>query len=194
MKISTKKAFTLVEMTFVILLLGVIGIVVATMIVRGFQSYRYGQEAISSQEEAAKAMRDFEKNARGSTQVIASTADTYEFYAYLLGDEQPAPSKVRYFSENGEFKKGIIEPTGPGPVFNYPPEEENVSMIIKNVTNGSDLFRYFNDTSSQISDPVPTDAVRMVQFQIMVDKDPNKSPDAVTTITRVNLRNLKTNL
>jgi type II secretory pathway pseudopilin PulG len=194
MKIKLVKAFTLVEMTVVILILGVIGIVVATMIVRSFQSYRFSQDTIDMQEESAKAMRDFEKIARGSTQVITSDPDNYEFYTYLLNDIQPAPSKVRYFVQNGTFEKGITEPVGPGPIFTYPEENENIMPLSKYVINSTAMFKYFNDAGNQIAAPVPKDAVRMVEFTITVDKDTGKKPEAITEKTKVNLRNLKTNL
>lgn len=181
-------------MTVVIVLLGVVGIVVATMIVRGFQSYRFSQETIDTQEEAAKAMRDFEKIARGTTQVLVSDPSVYEFYTYLAGDDQPAPSKIRYFVENSEFKKGIIAPVGTGPTFDYPAENENVIPVCENVINGATLFNYSNDANEEIPAPVPKDAVRMVEFTITLDKDTSKKPDSITETTQVNLRNLKTNL
>jgi prepilin-type N-terminal cleavage/methylation domain-containing protein len=192
--IFTKKGFTLIEMTVVIVLLGTIGIVVATMIVRSFQSYRFSQDTMQMQEAAAKVMRDFEKTARGGTQVLTSDPDTYEFYTYLLNDLQPAPSKVRYFVQNGVFEKGITEPSGPGPIFNYLIANENVEPLGKYVINGGALFKYYNDASNKISEPVPADAVRMVQITVTVDKDTSKKPDPITETTKVNLRNLKTNL
>lgn len=184
----------MIEMTVVIVLLGMVGALVATMIVRGFQSYHFSQETINTQEEAAKCMRDFEKIARGSTEVIASEEGTYEFYAYLLNDAQPAPSKIRYFYENGSFKRGVIQPSGTGPVFDYPAANENVQPICDYVTNGSTLFKYFYDSSAEIESPVPKDAVRMVELTITLDKDTGKKPEAISQTTIVNLRNLKTNL
>lgn len=189
-----KKAYTLIELTVVIALLGVIGIVVATMIVRNFQSYRFSRDTINTQEEAAKALRDFEKIARGTTQVITSTSSVYEFYTYLANDSQPAPSKIRYFVENGEFMKGVIAPVGTGPTFDYPIADENVIPVCPNVINGATLFNYFNDANAEITSPVPPDAVKMIQFTITLDKDTSKKPDPITETTKANLRNLKTNL
>lgn len=192
--IKFKKAYTLVELLVVVLLLSVIGLVVSAMIARGFENYRFSQIAIDTQENAAKAMGDFEKSSRGTTQVVESSSSVYEFYTYLANDMQPAPSKIRYFVENGEFKKGIIAPVGTGPTFDYPAENENIEPICKHVTNGTLLFNYFNDSNVEIPSPVPPDAVKMVQFTITLDKDTSKKPEAITEITKVNLRNLKTNL
>ncbi len=184
----------MVEMTVVIVLLGLVGALVATMIVRGFQSYKFSQETISMQEEAAKCMRDFEKIARGSTEVVTSEPGEYEFYAYLLNDAQPAPSKIRYFTEDGSLKRGVIQPSGAGPVFDYPAANENISGLCDYVTNGDTIFTYYNDSNAEISEPVPKDAVRMVEFSISLDKNTSKPPEAVSQTTKVNLRNLKTNL
>lgn len=194
MKIKYKKGISLIELTVTAGLFVVISGLMMVMIVRSYNAYRFSRQTIDAQEKAAEAMRDFEKNTRGATQILASTPSELTFYSYLLDDLQPAPSRVRYYVENGNLMKGVIHPTGAGPVFDYPTGEEFFKPIAKNVINGDNLFLYYNDASVQIGDPTPIDAVRMIKLTVTIDQDPASPPGAITSTTNVNLRNLKTNL
>lgn len=194
MKINYKKGISLIEMTVTAGLFVVISGLLIVMIVRSYNSYRYSRQTIDAQEKASVAMRDFEKNTRGATQILNSSPNELIFYSYLLDDRQPAPSRVRYYVENGNLAKGVIHADGTGPIFDYPTDQEFYKIIAKNVINGDNLFLYYNDASVQIGDPVPADAVRMIKFTISIDKNTANPPEAITEITSVNLRNLKTNL
>lgn len=194
MKLRYKKGISLIELTVTAGLFVVISGLMLVMIVRSYNSYRFSQQTIDAQEKASVVMRDFEKNTRGATEILTSTPSELTFYAYLLDDRQPAPSRVRYYVENGSFMKGVIYATGAGPIFDYPVDQEFSKAIAKNVINGNSLFLYYNDASVQIGEPTPVDAVKMIKLTISIDKDVNNSPDAITEITSVNLRNLKTNL
>lgn len=188
-----KRGFTLSELVVVIGILGVLTLLVSTIIVRSMETYRFNREAAGYQEEAAKAIRDFEKSARGATLVLESTPIVFSFYVYMPKDDYPAPSRVRYFLSGGQIIRGEIKPSGSGPVFDYPLELETFKTIVKNVTN-TEIFSYYNDVSDVIEDPVPEDAVRMTKISLTVDKDTNSPPLGITEETAINLRNVKTNL
>lgn len=188
-----KKAFTLPELVVVVAMLSILTLLISTIIVRSFQTYRFNREGAGYQEQALRAMLDFEKNVRGATEIVSSDVDNFEFYVYLPKDDYPAPSKVRYFFENNQMKRAVIRPEGIGPVFDYPPASEVISVVIYNVTSPN-LFNYFNDVSEEITEPVAIDAVRMVKITLSVDKDTSTPPATVTETTSISLRNLKTNL
>lgn len=194
MKIQFKKGVSLIEMTVTAGLFVVISGLLMVMIVRSYNSYSYSKQTIDAQEKASQAMRDFEKNTRGATQILIASSNELSFYSYLLDDLQPAPSKVRYYVESGNLIKGVIHAEGAGPIFSYPIDQEFFNIISRNVTNGDNLFKYYNDASVEIGSPTPADAVRMINFAITIDKDTASPPDAITSTTSVNLRNLKTNL
>ena len=189
-----KKAMSLIEIILTSGLFVIIGALMVVMIVRGLSSYQNSQKLIDAQEKAAQALRDFEKTTRGAVSVLSSDPDELIFQGYLLGDMQPAASQIRYYCDEGSLIKGVIHPEGTGPTFIYPPSEEFSQMVVRNVVNCPTLFTYYNDASVQVSDPVPTEAVRMVKLSVSIDEDVNKAPEALATSTSVNLRNLKTNL
>lgn len=194
MKILRKKGMSLMEIVITAGLFVILASLMVVMIVRGLNSYQNSKETIDAQDKAAHAMRDFEKTARGATEILVSDPDELDFYAYMVGDQQPAPSQIRYFVENNQLVKGVIHPSGSGPTFIYPSQDEFRQMVVSDLTNGSSLFTYYNDVSNQITAPVPPDAVRMIKLTVSIDKNIQKPPSAITEITSVNLRNLKTNL
>lgn len=191
---KTKIGFSLVELIITAGVLALMSALLSIMIVKGFQSYRFSREVIYTQDQLAKAFRDFESVARGATEVEVSDQDEFIFFTYLPQDVYPAPSRIRYFMDGTTLKRGQIPPSGAMPPYAYPPQDESVKEIVKNVTNGSTLFQYYNDSSDLIEPPVPPDAVKMVKITVTSDKDSYAKPDAITETTDVSLRNLKTNL
>ncbi len=193
-KSKFKKGISLIELVVTAGLFVVISGLLLVMITRSLNSYRFSRATIDAQEKAATAMRDFEKSTRGATEILSAAPNELIFYTYLLDDIQPAPSRVRYYVDSNNLMKGVIHPSGAGPIFDYPTGEEFSRPIAKDIVNISDVFIYYNAASSQIGTPVPADAVRMIKFTASVDKDVNSPPEASTISTTVNLRNLKTNL
>lgn len=189
-----KKGMTLIEIIITAGLFVVISGLMVVMLFQGLKSYRNGRDLIDAQEKVAQALRDFEKSTRGATAVISSDPDELIIDGYLLGDQQPAASRIRYYCQGTSLIKGVIHPQGTGPIFTYPAEEEFSQMVVSNVINCSILFTYMNDASALIANPVPIDAVRMVKLTVSVDKDITQAPEAITASTSVNLRNIKTNL
>jgi len=192
---------SLLEVLITITLVAVIGILVAVLMGRTLHSYRTNQETIRVQDRVASVMRDFESVARGATEVIVAESDQFEFYTYLAGDAHPAPSKIRYYFENNEIRKGRIAPEGEGPNYTYPAENEAIEVLTEDIIS-EDIFLYYsdvnfdydNESATLLEEPISTTAVRMVNISISADKDPNIPPDVITEATLVSLRNLKNNL
>ncbi|HOX41254.1 MAG TPA: type II secretion system protein [bacterium] len=193
--INTKFAagYTLIEMTVVIALIGLLSIAISSFFSYGNKSYREGMQKIDTDEICAKAVRDVEKNARGATEITEATANTFEFYAFLRDDIHPAPSKVRYYLANGELIRSTIAPEGSGPTFTYMENNKKVEIIAEHVV-GAEIFSYYNDASSTLSFPVQTDAIKMVEFSIAIDFNTVTPPGPAVQSTFVQFRNLKTNL
>lgn len=199
--VKYKKGMTLLEVLITISFVAAIGILVAVLMGRALKSYRFNQETVRVQDKVAAVMRDFESIARGATEVLSAESDQFEFFSYLAGDAHPAPSKIRYYFEDNSIKKGRISPSGSGPDYTYPAENEKVEILSKDITS-SNLFLYYSDVNfdydfeeaTLLEDPVSVTAVRMVSIMVSSDKDPNQAPDVIVEKTLVSLRNLKNNL
>jgi len=201
MKFKKKNGLTLIEIVITIALIGAIGLIVVSLTGSSLKNYRVSQETIRVQDKVAAIMRDFESVARGTTEVITAESGQFELYAYLAGDAHPAPSKIRYYFENGTISKGKIAPDGAGPTYLYPAENEEIEVLSEDITE-ENLFKYYSDVnfdydneeSTILEEPVSTTAVRMVRISISSDKNLDQPPGEITEITLVSLRNLKSNL
>lgn len=188
-----KKAFTIIEMVMVTFLIGILSFLVATMLTRSTKSYKFGVERLSLNEAAAKSVRDFEKITRGATSVVSANTNTITFFAYLLGDNHPAPSKISYYLESSTLYRSVISPVEVGDQFTYPETNIEIIKISENVLDDN-FFNYYNALNQELALPVQLDNIRAVRFTVSIDNDINLPPSNVAETTVVQLRNLKTNL
>lgn len=188
-----KRAFSLAEMVVVIGLLAIITVVVAAFLSQSLKSYRIKRQSIELQEKAAQVMRKFEQTVRAGSKVISADQNELVFYRFFDLTSSD-PTKVRYFIEGTQFKIGLTEPVGIAPDITYPSTEEKIDLIVPDVTNTNLLFRYYNGSSDELTLPVDTTSVRMVELTISLDQNGGNPPGPITETTKVNLRNMKDNL
>jgi len=189
-----KPGSTLIELVAVAGLMAILSALLATLVAQSLKSYRESRQIVELQGNAAMAIKDFESITRGATEIVVSAPDELAFYAYMVGDDYPAPTLVRYYTENGELLRSTIAPSGEGPTFTYPTEDELVNKIIKHVLNTDTIFTYYNEASAEVAAPAPVDTVRMIRITINVGYTDKATPTDITETTVVSLRNLKNNL
>jgi len=116
------------------------------------------------------------------------------FYSDVDADQ--VTERVRLELDGVQMKKGTTEPTGDP--LEYDPVNEIEVVIINNVRNGADpIFTYYS--GDYPADTTPLTAgdigdVKYIEFNILVDVDPDIDPPAVDVSSQVQLRNLKDNL
>ena len=188
-----RKAFTLIEMVVVTALVMIIAALVSVFLTRSLASYRISRQSVLLEENAAGAMRTFERGARAAIEIQSADPSEFSFLRYTdLTSE--APVKVRYFVDGGSFKVGITEPSGSFPIITYPTENESIDLIIDNVTNTTTLFNYFDGANDELSGSFNIASVRMVSLTISLDKNGDLPPAPITQVTKISLRNMKNNL
>lgn len=90
---------------------------------------------------------------------------------------------------SGEFKKGIINPTGP-PI-EYPLNEEKISILSYYVRNIPPIFEYFDKNATKIEDyPARLKDTKVIKVFLVVDVEPNRPPEPFELESSVQLRNL----
>lgn len=199
---NKSKAFTIIELTVVTGILGLLSLLVALMLTQGMKSYRHGQNEIRMQDSTAKALRDFETKSRAAEEIITANANEFVFYAYIANDTRPAPSKIRYFISGNKLVRGVISPQGAGPTFAYPSEDEVFNDVGTGILNTDEVFSYYNDhdydysndATTKLAFPVNLAQIKMVRISMRVDFDTAQSPVPSEESTLVSLRNLKRNL
>lgn len=159
------------------------------------------QSGLTSQNDARKIIRPMVDEVRsasesslGSYPLAITASSTFAFYSDI--DNDSLKERVRYFLDNGDFKKGVIKPSGNPLTYNS--SNEKIIEVVHDVIN-TDIFTYFNSSydgtssSTPITQPVSPAVVRLVKIELIVDKDPKRSPAPITVGTQMSIRNLKDN-
>lgn len=192
-------------MAEIIVSLGIFSIL--ALVILGWQKDIFSINALftkrlTSQEDLRKVTKNFIAETRtaqlseaGSYPLETANKDTFTFYSDI--DYDGIKEKVRYFLNNHQLKKGVIEPSGQPPVYN--PDNETVVISVKNIINNNDeVFLYYDKDydgdDNPLSQPVNILSVRLVQITLTVDEDPNRPPDPITETSQTSIRNLKDNL
>lgn len=201
--LKNKKGFTLVETLISIAIIVVIGLALTTFERDIFFLNNSLQGNLSAQIGARRVLRTVIRELRGASPsslgaYTINQAGTSTLIFYTNIDEDTLKERVRYFLQGGELRRGVIKPTGNPLAYNS--ANESVEVIIRDVINSSttpifDYFdSYFTGTSSPLMQPVDTLAVRLIRVTVIIDKDTNRPPGAITVTSMGTLRNLKDNL
>lgn len=198
-----KKGFTLLE---ILISLGIFSIIVVGfgLIQRDvFSLNSFLTGSIKNQEELKKIIDPMINEIRGASiselggYPLEEVSD-YSFVFYSDIDDDGESERIRYFLDDGTFKKGIIEPSG-SPV-QYDIDDEKIIRVVHDVISTEPIFTYFDTTydgsssSTPLSQPVVSSDVRLVRVKITSDRNLDKPPAPTTIMTEVSIRNLKDNL
>lgn len=200
---KNNKGFSLAEIVIVVGILGMIMMTVGAFQRDIFVNTKFAQDSLSTTQDSRNILRMMVRELRtssagndGSYPLITAATSTLSFYSDV--DADGLKDKVRYYVATTTLIKGLIKPTG-SPL-TYVAGNEVFSILAYNLKNSSStpLFEYYDNTyagtSSPLTQPLVISNVRLVKINLMVDVDPNKSPNVRTYTSQVNLRNLKDNL
>jgi len=201
--LNYKKGITLVELIVAIAIIAAIAVVLGRF--QGDIFYFNGiiQDDLNAQMEGRRAirilisdLREASSSSLGSYPIAAAATSTVTFFSDVDGDT--LKEQVRYYVQNKNVIRGIIKPSG-NPL-TYNPASENLTTVVKNISNDAStpIFEYYDTNysgnSSPLSIPVDILAIRLVKAQLVIDRDPTRSPNPLTITSQVSVRNLKDNL
>ena len=188
------KGFSLVETFIVIFIFSLTMGAVSGLIVMLYKTHGYTWQQSRAIEEARKGVETMVKEIREArtgedgSYTIASTTDfQFSFYGDINRDSNI--ERVRYFVEGTDFKKGVIEPVGIPAV--YPAGTEKISVLSHYVRNSPPVFRYFDENNQELPAPARKRDTKLMQVYLVINVDPNKSPQDFVLSSMVQLRNLK---
>ncbi len=138
-------------------------------------------------------MREFESSTRAATTVVTANFNELAFYRFY-DVNAVYPTKVRYFVDGTTFKVGKTKPAGVAPDIAYPEENETIDFLVDNLTDTESLFSYYDGNNQSLDQPVTLSGIRMIELDINIDQNGSDPPGPVEEITRISLRNKKTNL
>jgi prepilin-type N-terminal cleavage/methylation domain-containing protein len=205
MKLLNKKekGFSLIEILIATAIFVLIMITLSYFLGNVFQFNNTIQSSLGIQQQAQKIIRPFAEEVRsasisniGAFPISKAQIDLIEFYSDI--DSDGLKEKIRYFKSDGQFKKGIIKPTG-NPA-EYRSEDEEIVGIISGVQNGElPIFQYYNSSyngtasTTALDYPINVKDVTLVKVTLYLDEDLNNPPGAIEISTQAMFRNLKDN-
>jgi prepilin-type N-terminal cleavage/methylation domain-containing protein len=191
------RAFTIIETLVVIAVFALAFGAAWAFIALGYKTQGYAwqqslaiREAQRGVESMVQDIRKAEGGEDGS--YIIETAEDFQFIFFSDIDRDGKAERVRYFVDGTDFNKGIIEPAGFPAAYN--PADEQISTLSDNVRNTPPIFRYFDGDNQELPAPARLSDTKLMRVQLVVNVNPNRSPQDFVLESDVQIRNLKTNL
>lgn len=199
---KTTKAFTLAEILVSVALFVLIGGIIA-IFGRNIFSINFSlQNELTAELDGHKVLKQLVAEVRsavpsavGSYPIESAATSSFVFYSNI--DANSSIERVRYFLQGTTLMKGVTDPSGSPLSYNL--ANEKVSTVVNTVVNGTStpIFDYFDGsyagTTSPLTQPVDVSKIRLVRATVIIDADPNRSPQRITITTLGTLRNLKDN-
>jgi len=196
--IKKQKGFTLIEIVISVSIIAMIVGAVGAFQSGIFKSNRIIQSGLMNQQEAKKLIRPFAQEVRGANisalggyPIATATSLTFTFYTDLDGDG--LSEKVKYYVENGELIKSVIEPDTE--THQYDEENSKITKVIKDIID-EPVFYYFGDdyvgssSSTPLASPVTPSEIKVVKIVVKINSNESSEVEPFEVSTQVSLRNL----
>jgi type II secretory pathway pseudopilin PulG len=199
------KGFTLIETIVAVFVFTLSMGVIAGFIVMAYRVQGYTWQQSEAIDEARKGIETMVKEIReaGTAEGGAYTIDTaedFQFIFYSDIDRDDRIEKVRYYIEGdtesdlgARFMKSTIEPVG-FPI-TYPSDSE-VPIIVSNyVRNSPPIFKYYQDDGAELVEmPARKKDTKVMKVYLVINVNAHRAPEDFELESKVQIRNLKTNL
>ena len=197
--INCKNGFTLLEITVVMAIFITFMVLSADYIIKGFRYTLFNSEQNEATQNARRVMnvmvqeiREAAQSDRGDYLLDAVEEQNFSFYSNI--DDDANAEKIRYFLDNGIFKKGVIEPSGDP--LEYLDINETVSDIARHINNQAEaIFTYYDTDYNLIANPsADKNNIRLVHISLKINVTPEIAPNDYYVNMDIQIRNLKDNL
>ena len=191
------KGITIIEtLVAVVILTLTLGAVLA-FIFLGYRIQNYTWQQSVAMNEAQKGIETMVQEIRKAQSgddgsYIIEKAEDFQFVFFSDINRDGKAERVRYFIDGSDFKKGVVRPSGL-PV-EYNPASEEVLVLSQYVRNLPPIFRYFDGNSQELSAPARLNDTKLMRVRLIVNVNPNRSPQDFVLESDVQIRNVKTNL
>ncbi|MEX1112510.1 MAG: type II secretion system protein, partial [Candidatus Andersenbacteria bacterium] len=179
----TQRGVTVIEMLVVIAITSLIVIALAVLFGRGIGSYRTQFQQVLTTEDARvqlERISDAVRNARdagANRWLLIGEPNQLQITTNI--DADPAAETVRYFVEDSNLRRGVIDDDGG--------EETIVTLArsLRNTSQGQDLFAYYDRDGNALSGSVTPDNVARIGLTMLFDADENNEPGIATITTTI---------
>lgn len=188
---------TLVEALVWVAVFGMAVGAISSSILYFYRTNRYVLEqsqAISSAQRSidrvVRTLREVAYSSDGAYPLVALATSSITFYADI--DSDPYIERVRYTLVDETVMQGITDPIGDP--LTYSGAVEDVSVLandIRNISQGTNMFEYFDSAGNEITDLSDVLAVRFINVNVIANVNPISLPNEFTLRSSATLRNLR---
>ncbi len=191
---QTSRGFSLLELMIVLPIIAIAGTIALTLTMRAWQAYRLGVVQTDAQFENTTALERVSRVLRSTNQVIAASSNDLTIEAYF-SPRNSVPDKARYYYANNELKVDVIPASGTAPNYTYL-DTDKQTFTITNLLNtpAQPVFRYYDESGGLLTGSIDNNAVRVIEISLISNAKPELLTQNQVGSTRVQLRNMKTNL
>jgi type II secretory pathway pseudopilin PulG len=192
------RAFTLVETIVVIGLTAFIMVTLGSLLTYFYKTDTYTLQQATQVEQARRGIEDAMRYLReasygsdGNYPIQTAGTSTIVFYSNSDGDS--VIERVKYSLVGGTFYKTVTQPAGNPPAYTGTTATSTLSLPVVNSTS-TPIFRYYDDTGTELTQPVSIGQVSSIRTTIIVDVDVNRAPVSFTLSGGATLRNIRDQL
>ncbi len=195
----TLRAFTLIETVVVIAATALIFTTLGSLITYFYKTNTYTLEQSIAVGQARRGVEDTIFHLReasygsdGSYPITSVATSSIVFYANT--NSSSVIEQVTYTLSNGTLYRVVATPVGnPLTYIGATIATTTIATTVINATS-TPLFRYFNNTGTELSMPIDVSEISSVKTTLIVDVDANRSPFSFTLSGGATLRNLRSQL
>jgi len=201
MKIILKQfGFTLIEILVVIAITSLVAVGINAYVTQGVRLWNSTVDKIEAQKNVRQAlnimmgeMREMLPSDNGSYPLMSTQDLSVEFYTNIDSDSKR--EKIKYELIDGTLYRWAVKSNEAQPP-QYPAYTmDDRTIVTKNITNSSIIFRYYDNTyngeTDPLSSPFDLNDVSLIQVTLEIDENLNEPPEPFTIETGISLRNLK---
>ena len=137
-----------------------------------------------------KTIREASYSSAGAYPIVSMGPNQITFY--VNSNASASIEKISYYIQGNSIYQATIEPQGNPPAYTTATTTINVADYVHNIQQTVDVFTYFDNTGTQITDYTRIADVRFVSVNLVVDVNPNDKPGKLTLRSSAALRNLIT--
>jgi len=203
LKVRTNNlGFTLLELVVAMSIFSLIVLVLASFLIDGWRYNTIIWDQLQGQTDARRVVqetvniiRKAEESSIGAFPVVLAKDNELIIYANV--DTDFYRERIRFWLDGTTLKRGIIKPSG-NPL-NYSGTEQVVDLAhyVVNISKGIPLFIYYDENYTGVENPLTTPAevalIKLVKVQLLIEKNPDKTPIPLRVESMVQIRNLKSN-
>ena len=188
-----RPGYTLVELLVVLPLIVMGSILLIWITYQGWRAYLFAAAQSKANYETTRLLDRMSRVLRSTTRIYEVKNNEIVFESFY-SPRDVVPDKSRYYIDGTRLKIDTIPATGTAPNYTYDELTKKTYDLGEIRNGGSNLFRYYDENNQSLTDLTDVAAVKQIEIVLITNPYPEVLPKDQEGSTKVQLRNLKTNL